>query len=409
MSNKHSGQRTHKVQAFVIHHMAARWTAKQCAEYLRDTPSREASANYFIGYDGDVAMGVEEYNRAWTSSSAWADNRAITFELANSAMGHPWPVSNATINKAIVMLAELHKRHGLKKATYTGDTSGTLWRHDWFVITNCPGSYLGSQLTYMANEINKILNGQNSNIQITNGIERVEEDTGSFKTNDDILVRDRPSTSGNHIATYKKGEILDAYDRVHYGNGYVWLEYTRIGAKPDKGYLPIRTYQNGEYGTMWGQIGEVGDYVSQPVKVESKPVAKPVEKPKDPNKGYKFKGQGHVEGKGWTPMKGNLIGTVGQKRRLEAFSLSVTKNGVTFPVTGEVHLQGLGDIPVHTNLLGTAGEKRRLEAFKLDIHDDIEYRVHMQIKGWSNWTKNNQWVGSRGEERRIEAIEFRVK
>lgn len=130
---------------------------------------------------------------------------------------------------------------------------------------------------------------------------------------------------------------------------------------------------------------------------------------KDNNKGYKFRGQGHVQSKGWIPMEGNRIGTTGLGRRLEAFSLTVEKDGKKVPVFGEVHLQGLGDVDIKTNILGTAGEKRRLEAVKLDIHDDIEYRVHMQLKGWSPWTKNNQWAGSKGKERRIEAIEFRVK
>ena len=157
LTNKHSGKRTHKVQAFVIHHMAAKWTGKRCAEYFRDTPSRQASANYCIGYDGDVALNVEEGNRAWTSSSNWADQRAITYELANSKTGHPWEVSDKTINKLIVMLAEQHKRYGLKKASYTGDTNGTLWRHDWFAKTNCPGPYLGGKLPYIADEVNKIL------------------------------------------------------------------------------------------------------------------------------------------------------------------------------------------------------------------------------------------------------------
>lgn len=160
LTNKHSGRRTHSVRAFVIHHMAARWTGKQCAEYFRDTPSRQASTNYAIGYDGDVALNVEEKNRAWTSSSNWADQRAITFELANSSMGHPWRVSDKTIDKAILMLAEMHKRYGLKKASYTGDTNGTLWRHDWFYPTNCPGPYLGNKLSYIADEVNKILRGE---------------------------------------------------------------------------------------------------------------------------------------------------------------------------------------------------------------------------------------------------------
>ena len=157
LTNKHSGKRTEKVQAFVIHHMAAKWTGKRCAEYFRDTAGREASANYCIGYDGDVALNVEEENRAWTSSSNWADQRAITYELANSKTGEPWEVSDKTIRKAIIMLAEQHKRYGLKKATYTGDTSGTLWRHDWFAKTNCPGTYLGGKFAYIAQEVNKLL------------------------------------------------------------------------------------------------------------------------------------------------------------------------------------------------------------------------------------------------------------
>ena len=143
------------------------------------------------------------------------------------------------------------------------------------------------------------------------------------------------------------------------------------------------------------------------VKEIAKP--KPVVKPQVSNKGYKFRGQGHVEGKGWVPMNGNTIGTTGEKRRLEAFNLTVEKDGKSIPVFGEVHLQGLGDVSIHTNLLGTAGEKRRLEAVKLDIHDDIEYRVHMSLSGWSKWTANHEWAGSKGKERRIEAIEFRVK
>lgn len=160
LTDKHSGKRREKVQAFVIHHMAAVWTGKRCAEYFRDTPSRQASANYCIGFEGDVALNVEEENRAWTSSSNWADQRAITYELANSKMGHPWEVSDVTIDKLIVMLAEQHKRYGLKKASYTGDTNGTLWRHDWFAATNCPGPYLGGLLEHIANEVNKILNGE---------------------------------------------------------------------------------------------------------------------------------------------------------------------------------------------------------------------------------------------------------
>ena len=304
LTPKHSGKRTEKVQAFVIHHMTAKWTGKRCAEYFRDTPSRQASANYCIGYDGDVALNVEEENRAWTSSSNWADQRAITYELANSTIGGQWEVSDKTLRKAIIMLAEQHKRYGLKKATYTGDTSGTLWRHDWFFNTNCPGPYLGGKLSYMADEINKILNpkvekpktdkqladevikgihgaGAERKAKLGNRYDAVQKlvddmfkpkpvakpkpivvapnktatdsykETGVFYPNDTIIVRNAPSTSTTIVARYYKGEHVK-YHTVHLKNGYVWLQYKR--ANGQQAYIPCRTYSNGKYGTLWGTI-----------------------------------------------------------------------------------------------------------------------------------------------------------
>ena len=256
LTKKHSGRRTHKVQAFVIHHMAAKWTGKRCAEYFRDTPSRQASANYCIGYDGDVALNVEEGNRAWTSSSAWADNRAITYELGNSKTGHPWEVSDKTLNKLIIMLAEQHKRYGLKKASYTGDTSGTLWRHDWFASTNCPGPYLGGKLPYIANEVNKILSGKESapkpskpstSKPASNNAKLVKNEDAYFLATTNIKVRNAPSTKATHTGTLKKGDSIHYY-KVYEGNGYRWLQY--VGNSGNKLYLPYRESGSGK--EQWG-------------------------------------------------------------------------------------------------------------------------------------------------------------
>lgn len=134
-----------------------------------------------------------------------------------------------------------------------------------------------------------------------------------------------------------------------------------------------------------------------------------ITKPTVNNKGFSINGEAHIQSKGWVAMKNNVLGTTGQRLRLEAFNLTVSKDGKQLPISGMVHLQSLGDVEVKTNLFGTAGEKRRLEAVKLNIHSDIEYRVHMQYGGWSAWTKNNEWAGTKGKERRIEAIELKVK
>ena len=208
LTKKHSGKRTHKVQAFVIHHMAARWTGKRCAEYFRDAPNRQASANYCIGYDGDVALNVEEGNRAWTSSSNWADQRALTYELANSKTGHPWEVSDKTLDKTIKMLAEQHRRYGLKEASYTGDTKGTLWRHDWFASTNCPGPYLGGKLSYMADEINKILRNDKGEVNMSSTPSEWAEKPWEWAEKEGLLSgRPHVSATRQEIAA-----ILRSYD-----------------------------------------------------------------------------------------------------------------------------------------------------------------------------------------------------
>lgn len=101
------------------------------------------------------------------------------------------------------------------------------------------------------------------------GIVSVKDEIGSFKANDTIYVRDKPSVSGKHIATYHAGEVLDKYIKIHSGNGYLWLEYNRPG-KPHKGFIPIRTYnsQTGKYGETWGEVRDVGGFNTPVKKVE---------------------------------------------------------------------------------------------------------------------------------------------
>lgn len=69
---------------------------------------------------------------------------------------------------------------------------------------------------------------------------------GTFTANDTIIVRDQPTTKGNRIATYKKGESL-VYEAVHFKNGYVWLQYIR--AVGGYGYIPIAPLNE-----LWGTL-----------------------------------------------------------------------------------------------------------------------------------------------------------
>lgn len=70
----------------------------------------------------------------------------------------------------------------------------------------------------------------------------------SFKFTENVLVRDKPSTDGKHIATYNKGETLYNIVALHFKNGYVWAEYNRSGGK-GKAYVPLLPIKE-----IWGSF-----------------------------------------------------------------------------------------------------------------------------------------------------------
>lgn len=75
---------------------------------------------------------------------------------------------------------------------------------------------------------------------------------GVFYPNTTIIVRDQPSTKGNIITRYYRGEHV-TYHTVHKANGYVWLQYNREKGK--QGYIPCREWYGGKkYGDLWGRI-----------------------------------------------------------------------------------------------------------------------------------------------------------
>lgn len=144
--------RTSKITRITPHHMAGNMDAAACAMYHRDC-DRQASANYYIGTDGTIWGGVPEEFRAWTSSSWDNDNQAITIEVANSATGGNWPISDAAFNSLVRLCKDICPRYGIQ-LSWTGTTTGTLTCHDMFAATNCPGPYLKSKFPELVRLVN---------------------------------------------------------------------------------------------------------------------------------------------------------------------------------------------------------------------------------------------------------------
>lgn len=290
-SPNHSGTRKHSITKIAIHHTAGVLTAARIGNVFKST-SRQASCNYGVGSDGKIVLVVDECNRAWTTSSSWCDNRAVTIETSNSQYGGNWPVSDLVLNRLIDLVTDICKRNGIKNCTYTGGTDGVLQMHKWYAQTSCPGPYLGSKFPYISQEVNKRLRGEKTTS--TSNLYRVRKSwadsksqKGAFKNLNSAIdlakknghmvfdssgkqvypevkkastssntspkfikyenwtgvtravcnVRSAPNTRSEVVAQYGVGQSI-RYDSVYECDGYRWISY--IGGSGKRRYVACR-------------------------------------------------------------------------------------------------------------------------------------------------------------------------
>lgn len=139
-----------KVNKIIVHHMAAVWTGKRCAQSFQD-PNRGASANYCIGYSGEIVLSVPEYLCAGTTGGFEIDRYAITIEVSNSKTGGDWKVSDAALKSLINLCADIAKRYNFGALV---KRKNLCW-HQMYAATACPGPYLLSKMDYICDEVNK--------------------------------------------------------------------------------------------------------------------------------------------------------------------------------------------------------------------------------------------------------------
>ena len=146
--------RDQPISKITIHHMGGDLALGNLGERFQKRDI-QASSNYAIDSKGNVALYVEEANRAWTSKNRENDEQAITIEVANDEEGGNWHVSNETFDKLVLLCADICKRNGIEEIVYTGDTTGNLTFHGMFdSTTECPGPYLKSRMNDLADAIN---------------------------------------------------------------------------------------------------------------------------------------------------------------------------------------------------------------------------------------------------------------
>lgn len=131
----------------------------------------------------------------------------------------------------------------------------------------------------------------------------------------------------------------------------------------------------------------------------------------------------HVQTYGWqsTVSNGLMAGTSGLAKRLEGIKISLSNTDHSGGIAYTTHVQTYGwqqDANDSSNwfqngdMAGTSGEAKRLEAICIKLtgnmaeYYDVYYRVHIQTYGWLGWTKNGAAAGSEGLGKRLEGIQI---
>lgn len=170
---------------------------------------------------------------------------------------------------------------------------------------------------------------------------------------------------------------------------------------------------------MMGKLNS-GDFckrVNELLEGKKEESVKPTQPTSNAVNNANVKYQAHTQTFGWLPevRDGQIAGTVGASKRLEAIKLTLPK-GVSAKI--RAHIQGIGwreyeCVGGVAQTIGTTGQSKRIEAIEIlktsGIPDGKKLKVqaHAQTLGWnSDWTSIG--VGTMGFSKRLEAIKFAI-
>ncbi len=225
-SNHSNGRGGNGVCKITPHYMCAKWSGRQCADYFAQT-ARQASSNYCIGYDGDIAMSVDEDDRAWTSSSGWNDRQAITIECANNSDSS---LPDATYQALVSLCADVCNRYGIEPS-YDGTRNATFTEHRMFASTDCPGAWLHSHMSQLVADVKTAMGGGSVSAPASSGESAGGEEGAGFGGSyrvacDELNVRHAPGLSGAISGVLTEGDTVVLDDWYTEADGGTWGRYT---------------------------------------------------------------------------------------------------------------------------------------------------------------------------------------
>jgi uncharacterized protein YkwD len=107
---------------------------------------------------------------------------------------------------------------------------------------------------------------------------------------------------------------------------------------------------------------------------------------------------------------------------LSVWTPAAAKAASGLSLSGTAHVQNDGDVDattakvdgIETLVLGTRGQGKRVERITLNLTNNtgisgsLQYQVHIQDKGWTDWLSAGQAAGTAGQGKRLEGIRIRL-
>ena len=171
ISPNRTPNRNHAIDTITIHCVVGQCSVETLGNVFAPS-SRQASSNYGVGYDGKIGMYCEEKDRSWCTSSASNDHRAITIEVASDTT-HPYAVKDVAYEALIKLVADICKRNGIKKLVWSTNKEDrvnhkngcNMTVHRDYANKPCPGEYLYSRHSDIANRVNALLSAENAPVK----------------------------------------------------------------------------------------------------------------------------------------------------------------------------------------------------------------------------------------------------
>jgi uncharacterized protein YjdB len=224
---------------------------------------------------------------------------------------------------------------------------------------------------------------------------------------------------------YYRVDVSDSYSVELVTPSKVQEEITVI-ANNENGTSAEEVKQMDEYGTVFGfqsynyySVNESNQkisitkeqYDSLNQKVQTSSVVEAMVAPTPPSVKY----TSHVQDIGWqsSVVDGEISGTVGKGKRVEAVQISLDNAPYTGGLSYKTHVEKYGWLGLVTDGIssGTTGEAKQVEAIQVSLtgemanYYDVYYRVHSADYGWLGWAKNGESAGTEALGKQMEAIQ----